>query len=184
MPYANKFATVLSIFHRKRFLSISIVKQARLVSVNNFIQEGTAEPMHAHGVSPLSALQNGMDPNGISYVRNVDGGICTNCTVLTTKADVVFANGTRADISSGVYLHHVIFMHIGKSQEQWVSACPEITNSSITPPTTKSANPVASFAGGAIDEFTDWFATKDARKESGYHIASKTSFLMQAELVN
>jgi hypothetical protein len=138
---------------------------------------------HSHdSPSALDALQNGMDPNGISFVRNVEGGICADCTVLTTKADVVFANGTRADISSGVYLHHVIFMNVGKSQEPWISACPQTANSPAAP--AKSVTPVASFAGGAIDEFTDWFATKDAKTDGGYHVAAKDSFLMQAELVN
>jgi hypothetical protein len=176
---------VLSFFHPKRYRLISIVGYASLGNDLNFTQEGKAEPTHAHGgPSGLDALQNGMDPNGISFVRNVNGGICTDCTVLATKADVVFANGTRADISSGVYLHHVIFMNIGKSQDPWVSACPQTANSSSFSPAAKSVTPVASFAGGAIDEFTDWFATKDAKTDSGYHVAAKDSFLMQAELVN
>jgi hypothetical protein len=121
------------------------------------VQEGKAEPAHGHGGAAgppanaqpgaLSALINGMDPNGISFIKNIEGGFCKDCTVLTAKADVVFENGTRADISSGVYLHHVIFMNLGKSQEPWVSPCPG-TGSSTPPPASKSAMPVASFVGG------------------------------------
>jgi hypothetical protein len=147
--------------------------------------------MHGHGGPPknaeagaLSALQNGMDPNGISYVRTVDGGICKDCTVLNTKADVVFPNGTRADISGGIYLHHVIFINMGKYQQPWVSACPG-KGSVAPPPPAKTSMSTASFAGGAIDEFTDYFATKEPGKsEGGYQIAGNSSFLMQGELVN
>lgn len=49
-----------------------------------------------------------MDPNGIGLVKRLNTGFCKDCTVLSGKVDVVFANGTKAGISNGVYLHHAV----------------------------------------------------------------------------
>jgi hypothetical protein len=76
--------------------------------------------------SPFDILtgQKPMDPNGFSQMRVLsDGALCTNCTVLAGKMDVVFDNGTRADISGGVYLHHVITIDLNKKNKVWVSGC-------------------------------------------------------------
>ena len=76
--------------------------------------------------NPLSVLlgQKPMDPNGFSQMRVLsDGALCTNCTVLAGKMDIIFENGTRADISGGVYLHHVITIDLNKKNIAWVSGC-------------------------------------------------------------
>jgi hypothetical protein len=92
---------------------------------------------HSHGASgatgaspkvtnPLEILtgQKPMDPNGFSQMRVLkDGVMCSNCTVLAGKMDVVFENGTRADISGGVYLHHVITIDLTKQKRSWLSGC-------------------------------------------------------------
>jgi hypothetical protein len=49
-----------------------------------------------------------MDPNGIGLVKRLSTGFCKDCTILSGKVDVVFANGTKAGISNGVYLHHAV----------------------------------------------------------------------------
>jgi len=42
-----------------------------------------------------------MDPNGFPFSRSMDGGrLCSDCNVLEAKIDIVFANGTRADIAN------------------------------------------------------------------------------------
>jgi hypothetical protein len=74
---------------------------------------GPGHPEHSHGggaINPLSILSGGfaMDPDGFAFGRQLEGGFCTDCTILAGKVDVVFENGTRADISDGVYLHHVV----------------------------------------------------------------------------
>jgi hypothetical protein len=84
---------------------------------------------HSHGgpsLGELASITNGgfaMDPDGFAFGKQLDG-LPTDVTVLAGKADVVFENGTRADIADGVYLHHVISMLGGKSQGMWVSFCP------------------------------------------------------------
>jgi hypothetical protein len=45
-----------------------------------------------------------MDPNGVGVVKRLSTGICKDCTVLAGKTTVVYANGTKAELSNGVYL--------------------------------------------------------------------------------
>jgi hypothetical protein len=88
---------------------------------------GTGTPAMGAGAFPLEIFtgQKPMDPNGFSTMRILaDGAMCTNCTVLTGKMDVVFENGTRADIKSGVYLHHVVTIDLTKQKKNFVSECP------------------------------------------------------------
>jgi len=108
------------------------------------------------GAGP-SALSKSMDPNGFSVMKMVTG-FCKDCTLLSGKSDVVFANGTRADISAGVYLHHVIVMDLSKKEEGFVSTCPgDLKDNKPTPP------PMSTFLGGAVDEFTQYFTTPDGK---------------------
>ena len=61
----------------------------------------------AKGGAPSAAGGMMMDPNGTPFNMFLNGGFCTDCTILAAQLDVVFDNGTRADIANGVYLHHV-----------------------------------------------------------------------------
>ena len=109
------------------------------------------------GLSALTQLSKPMDPNGLSVMKMVTG-FCKDCTLLSGKSDVVFANGTRADISAGVYLHHVIVMDLSKKEEGFVSTCPgDLKTNKPTPP------PMSTFLGGAVDEFTQYFTTPDGK---------------------
>jgi hypothetical protein len=97
--------------------------------------------------NPLDVLtgQRAMDPNGFSQMRVLsDGAMCTNCTVLAGKMDVIFENGTRADISGGVYLHHVITIDLSKQNKRWVSGC---AGGSAAP------KAVGGAAGGGLNTF-------------------------------
>ena len=47
-------------------------------------------------------LGSSMDPNGFNAMQTTTGGLCSDCTVLASKIDVIFENGTRADVSTGV----------------------------------------------------------------------------------
>jgi hypothetical protein len=76
--------------------------------------------------NPLEILtgQKPMDPNGFSTMRILSNdSFCQDCTVLAGKLDVVFENGTRADISGGVYLHHVITVDLTKNNKKFMSGC-------------------------------------------------------------
>lgn len=135
---------------------------------------------HGHGkeggASPKAAKSGGglsggtMDPNGYSVVGSMSN-ICKGCTVLAGKVDVVFENGTRADLQSGIYLHHLVAIDMSKKAPPFVKNCPGIA-SSISP-----------FLGGAVDGFTQYYTTPDGKFESGYQIQN-SNFMMQAEMVN
>jgi hypothetical protein len=49
-----------------------------------------------------------MDPNGFIVNVTLPYDICKNCTVLVGNADFTFADGQRADLTRGVYLHHLL----------------------------------------------------------------------------
>jgi hypothetical protein len=128
------------------------------------------------------------------------GGFCSNCTILAAKADVVFENGTRADIASGVYLHHVVSSLAGKTQPQWISMCP--AGDLISPPAGLDLSKLipggldlgkldlsklrggAGFVGGAVDEFTDLYTTRDGKFDSGYYIPPGVKASMSGEIIN
>jgi hypothetical protein len=59
-------------------------------------------------------LTASLDPEGLSVIHTVKEGFCKECSVLAVKMDAVFENGTRADVSSGVYLHHIFSANIGE----------------------------------------------------------------------
>ena len=126
--------------------------------------------------------------------------VCSNCTVLAAKADVVFENGTRADVANGVYLHHVISSLAGKTQPQWVSTCP--MGAAASPPAGMDLSKLipggldlskldisklrggAGFVGGAVDEFTDLYTTPDGKFDSGYYVPPGVRASMSGEIIN
>jgi hypothetical protein len=48
-----------------------------------------------------------MDPDGQIISLTIKDGICQDCTVLAGKSNIVFENGTRAQVQNGVYMHHL-----------------------------------------------------------------------------
>jgi hypothetical protein len=140
-----------------------------------------------------------MDPNGFNVMHTIDGGLCRNCTVLGVKMDVVFENGTRADISSGVYLHHIISMNIVPDRKlktnmisQFVSFCGG-QNWLVENAMDSALSFVAYFSNvfneailgfGAVDEFKQMFTSADGKFDSGFYLGPKDKQFYQAEAVN
>jgi hypothetical protein len=58
--------------------------------------------------------------------------------------DIIFENGTRADISRGVYLHHVVAIDLTKSQKGFVGSCPGELSGGV------NKNQLPTFIGGAV----------------------------------
>jgi hypothetical protein len=139
-----------------------------------------------------------MDPDGFAFAKQLEGGFCTDCTLLGAKVDIVFENGTRADIANGVYLHHVISTLMGKSQEPWVSFCPVgglpsvggFDLGKLLPPGLDIGKLAlgraggAGFVGGAVDEFIDYYTTRDGKFNSGYYIPPGVKASMSGEIIN
>jgi hypothetical protein len=65
------------------------------------------------------------DPNGWTSHRTFKGSeICQSCTILSVKSDMVFEDGTRADISKGLYLHHTASLNMGlHTSINWINMC-------------------------------------------------------------
>ncbi|KAF1991969.1 hypothetical protein K402DRAFT_459181 [Aulographum hederae CBS 113979] len=146
-------------------------------------------------------LSNPLDPEGLPVMHSVAEGICKNCSILAASFDAVFKNGTRADISTGVYLHHIIGLNLGKREmdepiiNQWLPFCSELGSmGSVYEQLLKVLNQLAGpadkgwdssiFGFGAADKFTQYFTTSDGNFDSGFYFAPEDQLLLQAELVN
>jgi hypothetical protein len=145
---------------------------------------------HDYEKAMASMVNVTLDPNGLSIVRTFGDGICTDCTILAAKTDFVFEDGKRADVSEGVYLHHLTSMNLGgKPFSTWVNICPTrqttIFGQDITkniPTTIVGGMQLFSLAG--VDEFTQYFTTPDGSFNSGRYIDPKDRFFFQAEVIN
>jgi hypothetical protein len=75
---------------------------------------------------PLKAIINApQDPNGWTAHRTWKASdLCLDCSVLSVKSDIVYENGTRADISTGIYLHHTASLNLGLHMNtNWIRMC-------------------------------------------------------------
>lgn len=122
-----------------------------------------------------------MDPSGIQ-LTGVIKGFCSDCTVLYGKATVVFENGTKATVDSGVYEHHVVVVDVAKS----FSGGPKFILCN-PPESWLSMIPAVGFIVSGNDEAANYHTTPNGKFNSGYIIKSSNSAGMmgvQAELVN
>jgi len=152
------------------------------------------------GDIPLAIAQflaKSLDPEGFNIMHTVREGLCKDCTVLTAKMDAVFENGTRADVSSGVYLHHIVTMNIGDRKmdsdliNTWMPFC---AGSDTAMSLAQGLQGIQGFFGaktraaifgfGAVDEFRQMWTTPDGKFDSGFYLAKDDKLLLQAELVN
>jgi hypothetical protein len=119
-----------------------------------------------------------MDPNGTPFSMMANAGYCTDCTVLAAQVDIVFENGTRADIANGVYLHHLVAGMMGNSTGKgsgaWIDMCPKPKGASkpsglagLLGSLGGAATAGGSFVGGAVDQFIDYFTSVDGKINSG-----------------
>jgi hypothetical protein len=122
-----------------------------------------------------------MDPSGVQFTGFVKG-FCSDCTVLYGKATVVFENGTRATVETGVYEHHVVVVDMMKGfygGQKFIFCNP--------PESWLSMIPAVGFIVSGNDEAANYHTTPNGDFNSGYIInGSNTNGMMgvQAELVN
>jgi len=132
-----------------------------------------------------------LDREANVVMRSLEQGFCSDCTVLAIKTDLVYQDGTRVDISNGVYLHHAVSFNLAwKEMSNWINLCPlenqmmkDVDLFSYFP---KSFNtPFTLFGNAAVDEFQQWFASPDRTNvESGYYISPNDHFMAQIEMIN
>jgi hypothetical protein len=130
-----------------------------------------------------------LDSNGQGIMLSVPAGsFCegTDCTILSGKAGLEFEDGTAADVSKGVYIHHILGTNYGKFVEPFVSQCD--TQGEVVPTTgQKPRKAQAGFAGVSDDNGNEpiIYGTKDGSIEGGYWYSSKKDTIgVWADLVN
>jgi hypothetical protein len=156
----------------------------------------------AHGHGDAKGAMGGakmpgftMDPNGTPVNQLLDGGFCTDCTILAGQVDVVFENGTRADIANGVYLHHMVVAtwgnSTGKGKADWVNMCPQpkaanqgFLSGLLANLDLGSFSAGGGFVGGAVDEFVDYFTSPDGKINSGFFLPANTGAFLSGEIIN
>lgn len=143
-------------------------------------------------------LSKTMDPEGFNTMHQTKNGICQDCTILSSKIDVVWPNGTRADLLSGVYLHHVIALNLRKGKmrdaDLFTNAIPFCAVKGPAVGMLQSAvgsimnllryTSAGVYGFGAVDEFRQYFTTPDGKFDSGLHRGADDWLLYQAEIVN
>jgi hypothetical protein len=135
-------------------------------------------------------MKTAQDPNGWTEYRTYKASeICTNCTVLSIKADIVYENGTRADVSHGLYLHHHASLNMGlHNQVNWVNMCAnkDTTYSGINlqrfAPKMIPMGQILALA--AVDEYTNYFTAKDGKTNSGFTLNPDDVVFSMTEVVN
>jgi hypothetical protein len=143
-------------------------------------------------VEPLKEIMKAtQDPNGWSLQRTFKAkDLCQGCTVISTKADVVFENGTRADISKGIYLHHTATINMGMhTNVNWLSQCTAsqttfngINFQDYLP--RELVGPIQLLALGNVDEFTQYYTSKDGGTNGGLHVNEDDTLFVMTEAVN
>jgi hypothetical protein len=127
-----------------------------------------------------------MDPNGQGMsLRIPKGTFCggNDCTIISGMVGLQFEDGTPADVSKGVYIHHILASNANKKVEPFVSQCDTTGDvQTIRRPALKSAG----FVGGSDDNINDptIYGTRDASIEGGYWLGKGESLSVQADLVN
>jgi hypothetical protein len=101
--------------------------------------------------------------------------ICTDCVTLTGGITLEHPDGSLANVSTGVYNHHVTVLNLGKTQHMMV--CP-----GASVPRVPSAP--ALFLGGASDDTVQVFAPNNGSVKAGYYINPTDTLVMIAEVMN
>jgi hypothetical protein len=138
-----------------------------------------------------SMINATMDPNGMNVVSTYQASeICTDCTLLAAKTDLVYDDSKRADVSTGVYLHHLTSLNLAdKPVAAWLNLCPKshttfngVDYFASIPETV--VGPLQPIAMATVDEYTQWFTTPDGKFPSGHYLGTKDRFFLQAEAIN
>jgi hypothetical protein len=101
--------------------------------------------------------------------------ICKDCIALTGAITLEHPDGSLANLSTGVYNHHVVVLNMGKTQHMMV--CPGSTSPRVPP------SP-ALFLGGASDDTVTLFTAADGNFKTGYYIKPTDTLVMVLEIMN
>jgi hypothetical protein len=124
-----------------------------------------------------------LDPNGQAGLHIIKEGICKDCTVLSGLTGLVYEDGTVADATNGIYIHHILTSDISKKGVLPVSLCDAAdpkTQASMAMPDLG-----AGFIGGSEDTGEPlMFTSQDGSYPSGFLVGSDDKFVLVTDLVN
>jgi hypothetical protein len=106
-----------------------------------------------------------------------------DCTILSGRAGLELENGTQADVSKGVYIHHILSTNNGKKVEPFVSRC---DTTGDLEDVQRPAPTQAGFTGVSDDNGNEpiMYGTKDGSIEGGYFVKKADSFGAWLDIVN
>jgi hypothetical protein len=114
-----------------------------------------------------------MDPSGTGWT-SLAMDFPKDITILKTSTSVVLEDGKKADISSGLFLHHLLFFDVGK-QYPSMAGCYDMPVRRF---------PLSLFMAGSEDIGEGIFTTADGKFNSGYYVGQKDSIMMAGDVVN
>ena len=100
--------------------------------------------------------------------------------LLQTTTQLVYANGERADIDTGIYNHHVVTSDVNK-QSSRIAGCP---NKDTTTTSSRATRIGSLIVGQGEDASTELFTTKDGKFDSGFYIGASDRIFQFSEIVN
>jgi len=123
--------------------------------------------------------------SGKSYFLNIKN-FCNEkgpCTVYAGKVGVEFADGTPAELSKGIYIHHVLTTNTKKQTPGFLSSC---NNPSGKAMSISSMGRGTGFVGVGEDSGDSpvMYTQRDGKIDAGYFVEQADQFTAQVELVN
>jgi hypothetical protein len=128
-----------------------------------------------------------MDPKSDAIIRTLKG-LPDNAAILSGRLDTVFEDGSKADVSSGIYIHHLLVADVGKKTAPF-AFCPNGHNQKAALPWVAS-HIVESVGAGLIQSGNDQVGTPNiyaavkGDKKAAFLTGWDDTFLMEAEIVN
>ncbi|TID23380.1 Structural maintenance of chromosomes protein 4 [Venturia nashicola] len=118
-----------------------------------------------------------MDPIGHVISALLHDGLPKDVTIIAGKSDLVYADGVRADISNGLYLHHLISSDASKPPPAWVNTCPGLAE---FPLPSQLGN---TFLGTGNDEAGVTYTNAQSNMKGGFYL--KDDYMgLQVDVVN
>jgi len=118
-----------------------------------------------------------MDPAGTAFNYRIEG-LPTDISVLVAHSQVVMEDGSPADITKGIYNHHVSLADPQHQMPLLYSCGPGTKQDPL------AATGTTSFAGGAEEAGASTFTTLDGKLKSGFYIPKDRILLMSGDIVN
>jgi hypothetical protein len=133
---------------------------------------------------PITSMSSmlGMDPEmAASFHEGAAAVPCNDCTLLFTRGDLQFANGTQANVANGVYIHHIVLFN--NAPHHGLLGC-DFEKFPKMPGPDGDFAPPDPFVGFGNERSTASWTNHDATFKSGYYLDPSYSYTFYTELMN